>query len=60
MSNVNIIVIGRGRGGGGRGRGGAGGGFKGGKQVIIEPHRYVLIKLLNCYFGVKRNFIFIK
>lgn len=31
---------GRGRGGGGRGRGGAGGGFKGGKQVIIEPHRH--------------------
>ncbi|XP_069678448.1 rRNA 2'-O-methyltransferase fibrillarin [Periplaneta americana] len=35
---------GRGRGGGGgrggRGRGGGGGGFKGGKNVIIEPHRH--------------------
>lgn len=32
-----------GRGGGGRGgggRGGGGGGFKGGKTVVIEPHRH--------------------
>lgn len=35
---------GGGRGGGGRGaprgRGGGGGGFKGGKTVVIEPHRH--------------------
>ncbi|KAJ8922457.1 hypothetical protein NQ315_004404 [Exocentrus adspersus] len=31
---------GRGGGGGSRGRGGGGGGFKGGKTVVIEPHRH--------------------
>lgn len=35
-------IGGRGAGGrgGGRGRGGGGGGFKGGKTVVIEPHRH--------------------
>lgn len=40
-----VFFVGRGRGGppgrgGGGGRGGKPGGFKGGKTVIIEPHRH--------------------
>lgn len=51
-----MCLIGRGRGGppgrgGGGGRGGKPGGFKGGKTVIIEPHRHGKFDFISISIG---------